>query len=211
MLPASGLEILFEQQTCFSFLANIQLFLLLLASPFFRRGTEGLANHEIKPPSSFKKKASKNSYGLSCALSWIFLLFYTLLLFAVFFLPLNSLLAVCLLVCLSIYCFYLLRKYFLINHPYSIKKIIFTELGWCYVQLNNYEVFKAEVDSDTILSEHLVILNLIRIKNGNQSLFKKIFIFLNRDSVFITADRIGKKKFREIKRYFRFINFSNIT
>jgi len=35
-------------------------FILLLASPFFRRGTEGVANQQLKPPQSpFKKGGSK--------------------------------------------------------------------------------------------------------------------------------------------------------
>jgi len=44
-------------------------FILLLASPFFRRGTEGVANQQLKPPQSpFEKGGSKRIAINGCTL-----------------------------------------------------------------------------------------------------------------------------------------------
>lgn len=154
--------------------------------------------------------------GLACFLSFFYLLFFLLLLVALSLLEINSWLFVSLVLFLSAYCFILFRQHLLLNHPSSIKKLVFTEQGWCYVQLNNLQVFKADIESDTILTEHLVILNLIEhdlaefeMAEKKDLLFKKIgFYFAKNHSLFLTADRLGKKKFKETKRLLRFISFS---
>ena len=87
------------------------------------------------------------------------------------------------------------------THPDSIKKLIFTELEWCYVQLNNQQIFKAYIQRHTILSEYLVILNLKSKKE--LTLFPLIYNY----SVFLNADNIGYEKFREVKRYLRLFQF----
>ncbi|MCW8931044.1 MAG: hypothetical protein OQL19_12495 [Gammaproteobacteria bacterium] len=110
------------------------------------------------------------------------------------------------------YCQHIYRKQFLFNVPSSVKKIVFTELGWCYVQLNNSYIFKADIASDTVLTEKLVILNLVE-RRSNDSVSSPIqlighSIFSKNQSVLLTADRLGCDKFREIKRHLRFISFN---
>ncbi len=113
---------------------------------------------------------------------------------------------ICLAVLLSLYCFYLYRRYFLLNHPESIKRLVITELGWCHVQLKNTQIFKADIDSDSILCEHLVILNLNRKKSEEPTILIQCLNYFKIYSIFLTAGRIGNNKFREIKRYLRLLN-----
>lgn len=164
------------------------------------------------------------SLGLSYILSLVYLLFFLLLLSALYLLPLSPLFSTslgqffCLAVILVWYCRQLFNKHFLLKHPFSIQKLVFTELGWCYVELKNSQIFKADICSDTILTEHLVILNLTErapeelcLKDCPASPFASIikkFRFFNKYSVLLTADRLDSNKFREIKRHLRLISFS---
>ena len=157
--------------------------------------------------------------GLSYALILVYLLFFLVLLTALFLLSLSPLFSsfwgqfLCLAVILVWYCQQLFRKHFLLSHPHSIQRLVFTELDWCYVQLKNSQVIKAEINQDTILTEHLVILNLTErnLSDCSEStFFSRIrhFNYFNTHSVFLTADRLDSKKFRDLKRYLRFISFS---
>ncbi|WP_214660578.1 hypothetical protein [sulfur-oxidizing endosymbiont of Gigantopelta aegis] len=105
---------------------------------------------------------------------------------------------------LAFYCQIIFRQHILLSLPSAIKQLVFTELGWCYVQLNNDRVFKADISEDTILTEHLVILNLK--PQSPESLWQKLNI-LNQHSIILTKNRLTKEKFRELKRHLRFINF----
>lgn len=151
-------------------------------------------------------------FGFSYFLSVIYFLFFLLLLYSVYSLPLlpffPSLVVqfLCIAMLLVWYFQYLFRKHFLLTHPFSINKIVFTELGWCYVQLNNSRTFKADIESDTILSEHLVILVL----KGRKLKGWRRKMYFNNFSVLLTADRLNNDKFREIKRHLRFISFTKI-
>lgn len=97
----------------------------------------------------------------------------------------------------------LFRKNLLRKHPSAIKKIVFTELGWCYVQLNNGRTIKADIDVDSILTEYLIILNLNEHSEDSRNLH-----FLKYHSVLLTANELGSEKFRKIKRHLRLISFS---
>jgi len=106
----------------------------------------------------------------------------------------------------------LLRKHLLLNHSESIKKIVFTELGWCYVQLNDSKIFKADIKRNTIVTEHLVILNLVEQPNQanvNLSVWPKLgrLIYSSQHSIYLTRDRLGGSLFRAIKCHLRFISF----
>ncbi len=106
----------------------------------------------------------------------------------------------------------LFRKHLLLNHPAAIKKMVFTELGWCYIQLNDSKIFKADIKRNTILTEHLVILNMIEqpgeeASGTNFRLKIRHLFFLNQYSIFLTRDQLGATKFRDIKCYLRFINY----
>ena len=96
----------------------------------------------------------------------------------------------------------LLRKDLLRNHPLSIKIIVFTELGWCVIQLNNGEVIKVDIDINSILSEQLVILNFTEHLEDSG-----YFKFLKHYSVLLTAQELSSEPFRQVKRYLRLINF----
>jgi hypothetical protein len=149
--------------------------------------------------------------GLFYVLSFVYLLFFLLLLITLSVLPLQTWQVLFFSVIIIGYCQYLFRRHFLLNYPLSIKKLVFTELGWCHVQLNNSQVFKADIESDTILTEHLVLLNLRKHHvSEHDSFFGRIKSdgFSNHYSVILTADRLGSERFREIKRHLRFISFS---
>ena len=163
------------------------------------KGSNFLNNENDQPP------------GLFYVLSFVYLLFFLLLLMALWLLPLQPWLVLFFSVIIIGYCQYLFRKHFLLNYPLSIKKLVFTELGWCYVQLNNSQVFKANIESDTILTEHLVLLNLRKHHVSEyDSFFGRIKSngFSKHYSVLLTSDRLGGERFREIKRHLRFISFS---
>lgn len=159
-------------------------------------------------------------FALSDILNLVYMLFFLLLLSALYLLPSLPLFSTslaqffCLAVILVWYGWLLFSKHFLLNHPFSIKKMVFTELGWCYVELKNSQIFKADICSDTILTEHLVILNLTQRLNDHpeKSFLSRIrnFSFFNHHSVLLTADRLGRNKFRELKRHLRFISFTKI-
>ena len=176
---------------------------------------------ELKCPDIFSGCFGCSGFkgGLSYALILVYLLFFLLLFTALYCLPLLPLFSsfwvqfLCLALVLVWYCQQLLRKHILLNHPHSIKKLVFTELGWCYVQLKNSQIFKADINKDTILTEHLVILNLTErnLRDYSEStFFSRIrhFSFFNKHSVLLTAGRLDSKKFRDIKRHLRFISFS---
>ena len=89
------------------------------------------------------------------------------------------------------------------THPLAIKKLLFTELGWCYITLNNGRIVKAGIKTDTIATEYIVILNLY-----GQSDQSALAAFFNNYSVILTAQEVGEEPFRQLKRYLRLINFS---
>lgn len=155
---------------------------------------------------------NRECFGLAAALSVATLIFFLLICVVLNLLPLSFWQMLCLFLLLFFYCQNLFRKHFLLNHPLSINRIIFTEIGWCYVQLNSSQVFKADIEYDTVLTEHLVILNLraqdadAQTSNSLLSRITKLKLF-NQYSIFLTADRLGRDKFRNIKRHLRLINF----
>jgi len=104
---------------------------------------------------------------------------------------------------IALYGQFLFRKKLLRNHPDAIKKIVFTELSWCFMLLNNSQIIKADIEPDSILTEHLIILNL----NGH-SQRNSLSNFFNHYSVLLTASEVGGEKFRQLKRHLRLINFS---
>lgn len=150
-----------------------------------------------------------------------YLLFFLVLLFSVFLLPIVFWQATIISIFLFWYCLQLFRRHILLSHPLAINKLVFTELGWCYVQLHNQKIYKADIRSDTILTEHLVILNLTKrdfifdlkqrehIFYGLMSTIKKHQLF-NHSVVILTADRLGCDVFRNVKRHLRLVDFIKI-
>lgn len=133
----------------------------------------------------------------------IYLVFFLLIVIACYLsFPIISVFLLFLLVITS-YGQFLLRKSLLRNHPAAVKKLVFTELTWCYVCFNNGRIIKADIDVDSILTEHLIIVNLIEQSEGS------IFCdFFKRHSVILTANELGGDLFRRTKRHLRLINFS---
>ena len=137
---------------------------------------------------------------------------YIIVIYSVFFLliltvcylviPIISLF-LCVIMIIIAYAQLLFSKSLLRTHPLAIKKLIFTELGWCYIKLNNGRIIKADIQTDTIVSEHIVILNLH--EQSDQSL---LAAFFKHYSVILTAQELGAEPFRKVKRYLRLINFS---
>ncbi|MCP3850017.1 MAG: hypothetical protein GY694_07240 [Gammaproteobacteria bacterium] len=161
---------------------------------------------ENLPASGLTLELKNHFKGIAFALSIVYIIFCLLLVIALLILatpftldkwPFGFLFVV-----IFWYCLTLFKKNFLMIHPDSIIKLVFTELGWCHVQFKNLCITKANVQADTVLTEHLVILNL----KGHSEQKKWPFIS-NGYSIFVTADRIGHDKFREFRRYLRFISF----
>lgn len=102
---------------------------------------------------------------------------------------------------IGVYARLLFSKHLCRTHPRGIKQLVFTELGWCYVQFNDENLIKADIERDSIVSEHLVILNL---KERSES--SAIVSFFYRHSLVLTANELGHMKFRQLKRHLRLIN-----
>ncbi len=132
----------------------------------------------------------------------IYLFFFVLLLTSVLLLPLSIWLIILFMLGLSAFFQLLIRKCFLLNHPDSVKKITFTEVNWCFIQLNNSKVLKAKILPETVLTEFIVILNLQDTEKSSQPILKRVF-FANY-YILITAQSIGIENFWKLKRYLRF-------
>jgi len=133
----------------------------------------------------------------------IYSLFFLLILTACYL----SIAIISLFFCVSLvilaYAHLLFSKSLFRTHPQAIKKLLFTELGWCYITLNNDRIVKADIKMDTIVTEFIVILNLY-----GQSAPSGLAAFFNNYSIIITAQEVGEERFRQLKRYLRLINFS---
>lgn len=162
--------------------------LRILSTPLEKLPTSGLTL-EFKP--------SKILIG-------IYSVFLFLLLVAIFISPviLWQRLVMLLIVFWSVQVIF--RKYLLLNHPRAIQKLVLTELDWCYVQLKNAQIFKATFLADTVVTEHLVILNLEF--NLEKNVLLKCF---NRYSVIISAQTLGPDQFRDFKRYLRLLRIKS--
>jgi len=161
---------------------------------------------ENLPASGLTLELKNDFTGVAFALSIVYIIFFLLLMTALFLLASPITLAkwpfFFLFAALFWYCLTLYQKYFLMKHPNAIIKLVFTELGWCHVQFRSSSIIKADVRADTILTGHLVILNLkAHSERKNWLPFSKNY------SIFITADRVGLNKFRDLKRHLRFISF----
>lgn len=132
----------------------------------------------------------------------IYLIFFALIASACY-LSLSMLMFLMLLPVVAAYGQFLLRKNLLRSHPSAFKKLVFTELGWCYVCLNDGRIIKADIDVDSIVSEHLILLNLTEQKETAH-----LFAFFHHYSVILTAGELGCEQFRRAKRHLRLINFS---
>ena len=131
-------------------------------------------------------------------LIWIYVCFFSLTFLSVFILPIDFWQKIVLLLLMSTYYHFILRKDLLLNHPNSIQKLVLTELDWCFIKFNNDHVVKANILANTILTENLVILNL-----QNRAVKS---LFFKRYSILITAENVGVDNFRKLKRYLRFIS-----
>ena len=133
-----------------------------------------------------------------------YLIFFLLLLTAVFLLAIPLWQWLLIMVALTGYFQYLFRKDILLNHDRSAATLVLTELDWCYIQLKNGQVIKADIRANTVLTEFVVILNL-QASSASSSPFLGFF---RTYSVILTADSIGTHYFRQLKRYLRFINLN---
>jgi hypothetical protein len=133
----------------------------------------------------------------------IYLLFFLLVVIACYLSISTFSFFLCSTFAIAAYGQLLFRKSLLRSHPSALKNLVFTELGWCFIRLNNGRIIKADIDVDTILTEHLIILNL------NEHLVDSLWShFLKHHCVLLTANELGSDKFRQIKRHLRLINFS---
>jgi len=96
---------------------------------------------------------------VSC-LFWIYVCFFSLIILSVLILPVDLWQKIIILLILSVFFQLILRKDLLLKHPQAIQKLVLTELDWCFIQFNNDQLVKANILPNTILTEHLVILNL---------------------------------------------------
>jgi len=153
-----------------------------------------------------KIPASGLSLNLTRAATYIIViysLFFWLILTACYLsIPIISLFF-CISLIILAYAQLLFSKSMFRTHPLAIKKLLFTELGWCYITLNNGRIVKAGIKTDTIATEYIVILNLY-----GQSDQSALAAFFNNYSVILTAQEVGEEPFRQLKRYLRLINFS---
>ncbi|MBE9527588.1 MAG: hypothetical protein IME94_11520 [Proteobacteria bacterium] len=125
----------------------------------------------------------------------VYLGFFILLLISLALLPIPNWMIVVLILLLSFYFQFMFRKHLLLNHPKSIDKLVFTDMDWCFVQLNNSKILKATILPETILTEHLVILNLKEL--SSQGFFSGNYHLL------ITATSVTDNYFWQLKRYLR--------
>ncbi len=146
-------------------------------------------------------------------LYFIYLIFFLLLILSVFLLPVPLWQAVALGIVLFWFCVQIFGRHIHLYHPSAVKKLVFTEAGWCYVQLNNDKIYKADICTDTILTEHLVILNLKRREIYTQSPHQLMALLYKhkRSSIFLTSERTGRNIFRKVKRHLRLIDFIKIN
>jgi len=142
----------------------------------------------------------------SCSwLNAIYSVFFLLLLITIFLLPVLLWQQLILITGLCCYGQFMFRKHLLFRHPESVNKLVFTELGWCFIELNNSHIIKADIQRDSILTEYLVIINL-----RDQDLRSFIPGFLKGYSVSLTANSVGADDFRKLKRYLRLISFAKL-
>lgn len=138
----------------------------------------------------------------------VYLVFFVLLLVSLSLLPISVWFIAIVTMILLFYFQLMFRRHLLLSHPESIQKLVLTEMGWCFIQLNNSQIIKAAILPDSVLSEHLVILNLKDVSEN--SVFKlslsKQSIFFRKYHILITADSVGENKFWQLKRYLRFKN-----
>jgi len=146
---------------------------------------------EKLPASGLLLKLQPDSRLLS-----IYVIFFILLIISLFLLPIANWLIIVLMVVISAYFQWIFRQFLLLNHPKSVNQLVFTEKGWCLLQLNNDQILKMTILADTILTEHLVILNLKKM-NDNSFIFSQYHVL-------ISANSVGKDKFWALKRYLRF-------
>ncbi len=151
------------------------------------------------------------NYGLliefsqaSMVIKVVYVIIFMSVLFALYLtnMPLFALLF-CSLGVLS-YGYYLFKKHLFRRHNHAIKRLLFTELDWCYMQFSDQRIIRATVDENTILSEHLVILNLARYP---VPVHKKWYDYFTHYSILITAEEVGSDTFRELKRSLRLLQF----
>lgn len=167
---------------------------------------------ELKHSVFFHQRNKDNSFGVALFLTVIYIIFFLFVFISLFLFAIQIWQSMVLALMSLLYGQSLLRKHLLLNHPESIKKIVFTELGWCYVQLNDSKIFKADIKRNTIITEHLVILNIVEQPNQASvklSIWSKLrmLIYSSQHSIFLTRDRLGDSLFRVIKCHLRFISF----
>lgn len=135
----------------------------------------------------------------------IYSVFFLLLVLSTFLIPLLLWQQLILLIGLSWYGQFMFKKHLLFSHSEAINKLVFTELDWVYIELNNAQIIKADIQRDSLLTEHLVIINFrMRAIRG---FFPDIF---NHRSVILTANTVNAENFRRLKRYLRLVSFAKI-
>lgn len=131
----------------------------------------------------------------------MYIAFFMLILLSLSLLPIPVWLIIFLLMTVSAYFQFMFRKHLLLNLPESINKLVFTDTDWCFVQLNNSRILKATILPETILTEHLVILNVKEVSKKG-SLYGNYHIL-------ITALSVTENKFWQLKRYLCFKNLNS--
>jgi hypothetical protein len=84
-----------------------------------------------------------------------------------------------------------LHQHVLFTHPYSISKLIFTELDWCFLQFNNGHIEKLSILSQSCLISGLVVMSFGQQKAGIQWQTR---------SLVLNAEMVGSEQFRQLKR-----------
>ncbi|GEM_PF-6065025 len=133
----------------------------------------------------------------------LYIVFFVLVASAIVNLPVSRPESILILLLIMFYAQFIFRKSLLKIHSRAIKKIVFTELGWCYLQQKNGAVAKADILADSIVTEYLVILNL-KLKSDR----KKYFSIFQFESLLLTSSMMGAQQFRQLKSYLRISHFS---
>lgn len=138
----------------------------------------------------------------------VYSVFVALLSIAVGIAAINSGLKLILLSGIAVYIVFLFKKYLLMSHPDSIIKLTLTDFNWCFVCYKNNKIIKADILPDSVLTQHLVILNLkpLRANTGFKRFMPPLF---GRESVLLTRGRTGPTVFRDLKRHLRLLNLNH--
>jgi hypothetical protein len=118
--------------------------------------------------------------------------------YAIALLPLHlGLKALFSIIVISYVLWFLSEKIFF-THPRAVNKLVMTELSLCFIQRRDGSTMKANLDSNPVILDNLVILRF-RSEAAEHGINK----WLGSKSIIITAKMAGPKNFKALKRHLR--------